>query len=106
MNVCTDCAVNSVSRTEAASYCEPCPSGTVSNSDKTDCGEFFKSVGNFCLCALLFPSVSSAFFNFLLQFINYHSDSCPAGKYRDDTMNTCEPCPAGTVPNVDQSECG
>ena len=44
MNVCTDCTVNSVSRNEGASQCEPCPSGTVSNSDKTDCGEFFKLV--------------------------------------------------------------
>ena len=78
MNVCTDCAVNSFSRTEAASYCEPCPAGTESNSDKTDCGEFFKSVlGNLviCLCALLFFSVSSAFFiffNSLLTIIQKH----------------------------------
>ena len=41
MNVCTDCAENSVSRNEGASICEPCLAGTVSNSDKTECGEFF-----------------------------------------------------------------
>ena len=59
-----------------------------------------------CLCALLFPSVSSAFFHFLLQFINYHSETCPAGKDRDETMNTCESCPAGTVSNSDKTDCG
>ena len=41
MNVCTDCAENSVSRNEGASICESCLAGTVSNSDKTECGEFF-----------------------------------------------------------------
>ena len=34
------------------------------------------------------------------------SVACQEGKYRDNTMKTCQTCPVGKEPNDDKAACG
>ena len=43
MTTCEPCATNTVASNTGAVMCAACSHGSVSNSDKTDCGEYYNA---------------------------------------------------------------
>ncbi|XP_063690487.1 uncharacterized protein LOC134823067 [Bolinopsis microptera] len=119
VTICKTCPVNTVSKTEGASECEPCEVGTVANADRTNCdacpaGEYRDTSMKICkTCPVNTVSKTegaseceSCEVGTVANADRTNCDACPAGEYRDTSMKICKTCPVNTVSKTEgASEC-